>query len=269
MSISTEVKFKEALLDLQKINDQLFYGELKRKMDQHLQQLDDDYKKVEKTINGVNYRLERFEDEFNRISQEATSQMHATISNIEQEIPSLFEEQLNVLGDAFVSFSDLADEQKKILEERSQVWSNLDTKMLNGQKEINALIIAELQAHTSKQQENQQYYMEMVTREHDQQKQQLNDIINSLMAELRQNQKELKNDFKEVGTLVKDSSKVYELQLITDQQSRDTLLQQEKEERTLIQQKQGKQMQSTQKLVIAVVTIQVILSVAIGGLYFL
>lgn len=268
MSTSTEENFKQALKDLQEVNDQLFYGELKSKMGQHLHQLEAEYSKVEQTMEGVHFKLERFEDEFNRITQEATNQMRATVSNIQEDVPNLFEEQLNVMGDSFAAFSELAEEQKQSLKESELEWRELHKTLLTSQKEYHESMGVELEAHLLKQDEILKQHFELSTRWQEQQINQLKLSLSTLAEDMYKMNQEVKTSIRQVEDLMKESSQAHQLQLVTDQENRDTQWKQQKDKIALIEKKQEEQINSTKKWMTVFVVFQVIITGAIVGVYF-
>ncbi|WP_413305794.1 hypothetical protein AA0X95_04420 [Bacillus sp. 1P10SD] len=269
MTTSTEVDFKQALKDLQEVNDELFYDELKSKLTQHIQHLEDEYAKVECAMEGVQFKLERFEDDFQRITQEAATQLRATVANLQQDVPSLFEEQLSVLGDVFVSFSDLAEEQKKILQDSEQVWRELSTRVLTRQKENYTSIMTELHAHSLKQQEDLKAFFEVATSEHKEQVQEVAGIIKGFKENVDQKHEEVKEGFAQVEALVSDATQTFQVQLKIEQQKRETQWMHQQDELDLIKQEQEEHWASSKKWVIGVVITQVVLLAAIGGLYLI
>lgn len=269
MTTSTEVNFKQALKDLQEVNDQLFYGELKGKMEQHLHQLETEYAKVEHTMEGVQFKLERFEDEFNRITQEATGQMRTTVSNLQQDVPAFFDEQLNILGEAFVPFLELVDEQKKWIDEHKQTMLELQQTLAERQKEHYETMESALQGHIAKQQEILKEHFEMNTRWLEQQINQFKILLTTLTDDVFKNNQEVKSGFSYFEAIMNDSANASQLQHEMAQQYLEALRAQQKEAFALVQQNQTEQKHSTKKWMTAIVVIQVILTGAVAGLYFL
>ncbi|MFJ8238041.1 hypothetical protein ACIQ34_20385 [Ureibacillus sp. NPDC094379] len=265
METNNEVDYKNTIKDLQEINGKPFYSELKENMKSHLQQLEDEYKKVEESMMNVQTKLERFEDDLNQITQEAAGQIRLTLENFNSDAQQQIEE---VVRDAFKPNRNLAEEQKHLIAQTREEWLNLSAKLIESQKETYELIVGDLQIRTKEQQGGLQESLNASKEEHEQQKEKMNGLLNSLVEEVCQKQQEVISALNDMNADFMESTKTYELQTAAEIETRDMLWQKQKEDLHLVQQTLGNQMILNKKWMIAVGTTQVIIAAAIAGLYF-
>jgi len=253
MATNNEVDYKNIGKDVQEINGRLFYSELNDNMKSHLQQLEDEYKKVEESMLNVQTKLKRFEDDINQITKEAAGQMCITLesfqSDAQQQIPNLSQQIEEVAWNTFKPFRNLAEEQKHLIAQTSEEWLNLSAKLMKTQKETYDLIVGDLQISTKEQQSG------------------LQESLNAI-KEVRQKQQDVISALNDLNADFMETTKTYELQTAAEIETRDMLWQKQKEDLHLVQQTLGNQMILNKKWMIAVGTTQVIMAAAIAGLYF-
>ncbi|MDM5331884.1 hypothetical protein QUF56_01270 [Ureibacillus composti] len=272
MVTNNEVDYRNTRKDLQDINGRLFYSELKVNMKSHLQQLEDEYKKVEESMLDVQAKLKRFEDDINQITKETAGQMRITLdsfqSDAQQQIPNLSQQIEDVAWNTFKSFRNLAVEQKHLIAQTSEEWLNLSAKLIESQKKTYDMIVGDLQIGEIEQQGGLQESLNAIKEEHEQQKEKMNGMFNSLVEEVRQKQQDVISALNDLNADFIETNKTYELQTAAEIETRDMLWQKQKEDLHLVQQTLGNQMILNKKWMIAVGTTQVIMAAAIAGLYF-
>lgn len=268
MATNNEVDYKNAIKEFYEINGKLFCGELKENMKSHIQELEDEYKKVEESMLNVQTKLERFEDEINQITQEVAGQIRLTLgsfqSDAQQQIPNLEEGA----WDAFKPFRNLAEEQKQLIAQTSEEWLNLSAKLIESQKETYDMIVGDMQIRTKEQQGGLQESLNAIKEEHEQQKKKMGDFANSLVEEVRLNHQNVMSALNDMNADFMETTKTSELQTAAEIETRDMLWQKQKEDLHLVQQTLGNQIILNKKWMIAVGTTQVIMVAAIAGLYF-
>lgn len=125
MSTSTKNNFNQALRDLKEINEALFYKELKEKMGEHEKQLELEYNKVAQKARQMHEQMQRFEHNFNMLTQNVSAQFYATLQNLEEEVPAVFEGQTAMLHGAYEAFSKIAKDQSELLVRKDAEWRDL------------------------------------------------------------------------------------------------------------------------------------------------
>ena len=122
MSSKTVANFKQSLRDLQEVNDALFYDDLKNQMNTHLERLEDEFKKVEKTAEYVSRSMAHIEHSFQATSQQATAEMRISAKNVDQVIQTVISEEtvklMTKLNQVFGAFQQIGEQQKQFVEEQ-------------------------------------------------------------------------------------------------------------------------------------------------------
>ncbi len=114
-------EYKQSLEDLKKINDDLFYNELKNKMNEHLSNMNAEAEKVESTVQLIKNEMEKMHYSFEDKTTNATSAMRSAASQVNTNISEILENETNkmvgTLENVYGIFHELAEAQKKFVEQ--------------------------------------------------------------------------------------------------------------------------------------------------------
>lgn len=114
-------EYKQSLEELKKINDDLFYNELKNKMNEHLLNMNAEAEKVESTVQHIKNEMEKMKYSFEDKTTNATSAMCSAASQVNTNISEKLENETNkmveTLENVYGIFYELAEEQKKFVEQ--------------------------------------------------------------------------------------------------------------------------------------------------------
>lgn len=113
-------EYKQSLEDLKKINNELFYDELKSNMNLHLETLNEEAKKVEGTVQIIKNEMEKMKYSFEDKTEKATTAMNSTANQINTTISESIDEKtqqmIEKLGDIYNIFYELVEEQKQFVQ---------------------------------------------------------------------------------------------------------------------------------------------------------
>lgn len=121
MSSKTVANYEQSLFDLQEVNDSLFYDDLKIKMNTHLEKLEDEFQKVEKSANHISRTMTQIEHSFQATSQQAAAEMRIAAKNADEVIKTVMTVEtkkiMGTLNQVFVTFKSIGEQQKRFVQE--------------------------------------------------------------------------------------------------------------------------------------------------------
>lgn len=134
--------YKQSLMDLQELNEELFYSDLKKRMETHMEHLQSESKKVNKNMESMEQLFDETKFTFQDQIKETTFKMNTVAENIDETIKTTMEQEtdkmMTILNDVYEIFRSIADEQRKFYEEEFIIHAE---KYLNQNK----LILTDLQ----------------------------------------------------------------------------------------------------------------------------
>ncbi len=120
MTNKIELDYKQSLLDLKEINDDLFYDDLKEKMNEHLELLQHGAKKVDSSIADIQQLMNNIIFKFQDQIRESTLAMSMVATNVDETIATSIQLETNqmmtLLNDVFQAFQSINVEQKEYFE---------------------------------------------------------------------------------------------------------------------------------------------------------
>lgn len=113
-------EYKQSLEDLKKINDDLFYDELKGNMNLHLSTVREETEKVDGTVQIIKSEMEKMNYSFQDKTEKATNAISSAASQINTTIAESLEQEtqqmVNQLGNIYNIFHGLVEEQKQFVQ---------------------------------------------------------------------------------------------------------------------------------------------------------
>lgn len=113
--------YKQSLMDLQELNEELFYSDLKKRMESHMELLQNESKKVNKNMESMEQLIDQTKFTFQDQIKETTFKMNTVAENIDETITTTIEQEtdkmMTTLNEIYEIFRSIAGEQRKFYEE--------------------------------------------------------------------------------------------------------------------------------------------------------
>lgn len=320
MSSNTSAEFKRAMKELQEVNDELFYNDLKERINRHLNAVKEETMMIEESAKKVELGLNMISDQFQFIAQEAAGQMQAAAVSAESAITNILTIEMGkhseALGEIYEAFSDISEDQKKFFHDTfsksvtdtlteikqtlsetlirhenvlsdthcqlAQLVSAQEKSFLNKEAVWEKIVknveqkydekLQQLSNTYTKQLKDQQETIKLLEENISHREQELKRLVEENQKDIilvqEKGQETTREQIKNIAGLMEKSAEKYELQLITQNElQQNKLTEQEKHTADLarMQINQGTIMFRWLAIISAV---QVIIGVAVGGLYF-
>lgn len=295
-------QYEQSIEELKKINDKLFYDDLKGKMNTHLKTMQEEYEKVEEIVDIIKKESEKMSFSVQDDVKQATMVMQSTSNKIDSTINEAInqktEEMINELGDIYNMFHGIAEEQKQFVQKDF-------IEVAKAQFDLNVKELEALHSKMNKLIEHQKAYIEEKEKERNEQtkkletdlKNQIQNIenqlneklitIENLHKQLEHSMKEntietnktLQNSFDEIINQVRDvehtlkeKEQTYQLAIVEQKESFQlSLSEQQKIQQDKLmelEKMQGEQGATMHKWLIGLSISQIVSIGAIIGLYF-
>lgn len=268
MTTSTESKYLLALKDLKDINDKLFYDELKEKMNIYMYDLTNEYSKVEEAMQNVMFQVDAFSTQFNMLAEDATMKLNTAVSNVMDEVPTQFQQQLDVLAKVYFKTEDVSKEIKQFIYDQSAAWKLLSEEILKQQKETDNQLVSSIHDCVEKLQSTNETYLENLKADQIKLQYRLETLSTSLTEKVNNKFTKVEEGFKDVSALIQETSQSYTLQLRDEKEKQHTNWEAQNQEIELVKLQQIKHQENSKKWFGAIVILQSVAMLVIVGLYF-